>query len=215
MVRGVEIGGDVFEIPSQIDIEHRVDLLHHNAARLVLPVAPDHAGGDPEPLQGGVGGGRLALPHDDLEIRPGGVGRPDHERGGLVVLAMQGVAALVRHVERHMDREFVPGRDRPLRVERERHLRCAGKIERDPLPLNHTSDRIAPFGFQEPTSGDRPLEVIAGLDRLRSLHRVRHYEAVGEGATNGEAGHREDQDSSQSDQPDPKTSRPPRGVPGH
>jgi hypothetical protein len=62
-------------------------------------------------------------------------------------------AGLFDALQRQMGDELVPRGDGPSEVEREDHLSDVGEIERDPAPLDHSTNEITPFDVEGPRSG--------------------------------------------------------------
>jgi hypothetical protein len=133
-------------------------------------VALDHSGGDPEPLQGGVAGRGLPLPHYDLVFQPSAVGWRDDERGDFVALPMDCIPEVIGLGERNMDGEFVLDGYRSLQIEGEDRLYRTSEVERYPTALDHPADGIGPFGLDQTMPGHRRLEPVGDVHRPGAFH---------------------------------------------
>ena len=101
MVGGIEIGGDVLHVPSEVVLEEGIGRR--------LPAIPIHDGarGNSDLLQGGILLGRLRLPHDDLVVPPHGLRRAGDEPG-LRLFLVRAAGAFWIASEREPSGEAVP-----------------------------------------------------------------------------------------------------------
>jgi hypothetical protein len=96
MIGRIEIGRDVLEIAAQIGIDETREIARRVDNERVAVARFQRSRGDAELFQSGVSRGRLLLPHDDLIIRPHPLGWCRDEARDFVVLAVHGIAVLLR-----------------------------------------------------------------------------------------------------------------------
>src|SRR4029077_19260442 len=157
-VGGVEIGGDILDVPSQIVPQQIV------RRRLSAVSIHRRPGADAKRLEGGVLLGRARLPHDDLIVPPRAVRRTGDERDLRVFVTPVLCASLANAHEGEPDGESVPHRHGPTKIQEKGHLSGIAKLEGNRALLDEATIDVRPSDGELALSSPWELSLVVRLD---------------------------------------------------
>ena len=177
MVVGVEIGGDVLDVPTAVGGDQRDGLLVDGGGVVAWCAAGDRlAARNAQGLQRAIGGGVAVLPHQGVPVGPTAAGcqrcRARDEAG------FGDARGLAGEVQR--DREAVLHGQCAAQVERDGQLAGGAQVERGGAAFDHAAERVGPFQREAAGGGGGKFEPPRCIHRWSTLERGRGWnERVG------------------------------------